>query len=43
MFGDLVVLAIVVLPVILTFVALRATPLRYELVTDAAQELAGLL
>ena len=43
MFGDLVVLAVIVLPVILTFAARRATPLRYEFATDVVEELAGLI
>jgi hypothetical protein len=41
--GDLLVLAIVVLPVVLTFVALRAKPLRFELAADAVQELTALI
>jgi hypothetical protein len=41
--GDLLVLAIIVLPIVLTFAALRAKPLRLELATDVAQELAALI
>ena len=41
--GDLIVLAIIVLPIVLTFAALRAKPLRFELATDVAQELAALI
>jgi hypothetical protein len=40
--GDLVVLAIIVLPIVLTFALLRAKPLRFELATAAVEELAAL-
>lgn len=42
-FGDVLVLVIIVLPIIVTFAALRATPLRYELVTTAVEELTALI
>ena len=41
--GDLLVLAIIVLPILLTFAALRAKPLRFELAADAVQELTALI
>ena len=41
--GDLLVLAIIVLPIVLTFVLLRMKPLRFELATTAVEELAGLI
>jgi hypothetical protein len=41
--GDLLVLAIIVLPIVLTFAALRAKPLRFELATDVVQELTALI
>jgi hypothetical protein len=40
--GDLLVLAIVVLPIVLTFALLRMKPLRFEIATDVIQELASL-
>jgi hypothetical protein len=42
-FGDLLVLAIIVLPIVLSFALLRMTPLRLEIATDVVQELAGLV
>jgi hypothetical protein len=43
MFGDLIVLAIIVLPIVMTFALLRMSPLRLEIATDAIQELAALV